>query len=57
LEAEERKKLEEAEKAYKAQLQEEKHWREKGKRKASVVVEDDEDMEREPSSSNKILSD
>jgi hypothetical protein len=48
LEVEERKKLEEVEKAYKAQLQEEKHWREKGKRKTSVVEEDDEDMEREP---------
>jgi primosomal protein N' len=53
LEAEERKKLEKAEKAYKTQLQEEKHQREKGKWKASVVEEDDEDMEREPSGSNK----
>jgi hypothetical protein len=57
LEAEERKKLEEAEKAYKAQLQEEKCQREKEKRKASVVAENDEDMEREPSSSNKEVSD
>jgi hypothetical protein len=57
LEVEERKKLEEAEKACKAQLQEEKHQREKGKWKASVVEEVDEDTEREPSGSNKKVSD
>jgi hypothetical protein len=57
LEAEERKKLEKAEKAYEAQLQEEKRQREKGKQKASIVEEDDEDMERKPSGSNKKVSD
>jgi hypothetical protein len=57
LEAEGRKKLEEAEKAYEAQLQEEKRQREKGKWKASIVEEDDEDAEREPSGSNKKVSD
>jgi hypothetical protein len=49
--------LEEAERAYEAQLQEEECQREKGKWKASVVEEDDEDMEREPSGSNKKVSD
>jgi hypothetical protein len=34
-----------------------KHWREKGKWKASVVEEDDKDTEREPSGSNKKASD
>jgi hypothetical protein len=57
LEEEKRKKLEEAERVYEAQLQEERHWREKGKQKASMVEEDDEDMEKEPSSSNRKVSD
>jgi hypothetical protein len=39
------------------QLQEERHWREKGKRKASEVVEDNEDTEKEPSDLNKKVSD
>jgi hypothetical protein len=57
LEEEKRKKLEEAERVYKAQLQEERCQREKGERKASVVEEDDEEMEREPSGSSKKVSD
>jgi RNA-binding protein 25 len=57
LEVEERTKLEEAEKAYKAQLQQEKHWREKEKRKVMEIKEDDKDMEKEPSGSNKKVSD
>jgi hypothetical protein len=57
LEEEKRKKLEEVERAYKVQLQEKRHWREKGKRKASEVVEVDEDMEKELSGSNKKVSD
>jgi hypothetical protein len=56
LEVEERKKLDKVEKAYEAQLQEEKRRREKKKWKASVVEEDEEDMEREPSGSNKKIS-
>jgi hypothetical protein len=57
LEEEKRKKLEEAERVYEAQLQEKRCWREKGKQKASVVEEDEEDMEKEPSGSNKKVSD
>jgi hypothetical protein len=53
---EKRKKLEEAEKAYEAQMQKIKHEREKGKRKASKVMEDDKDMGKEPSGSNKKVS-
>jgi RNA-binding protein 25 len=57
LEEEKRRKLEEAERAYEAQLQEEERQREKGKWKASMVEEYNEDMEREPSGSNKKVSD
>jgi hypothetical protein len=56
LEEEKRKKLEEAERVYEVQLQEERCQREKGKRKASVVKENEEDMEKEPSGSNKRVS-
>jgi hypothetical protein len=55
-EEEKKKKLEEVEKAYKVQLQEEKRWRDKGKRKASEVAEDNKDIEKEPSGSNKKVS-
>jgi hypothetical protein len=57
LEEEKRKKLEEAERVYKVQLQEERHWRKKGKQKASMVEENDEDTKKEPSGSNKKVSD
>jgi hypothetical protein len=57
LEEENRKKLEEVERVYKMQLQKKRHWKEKGKRKASMVEKDDEDMKKEPSSSNKKVSD
>jgi hypothetical protein len=55
-EAEKRKQLEEVKKAYKAQLQEEKHWKDKGKQKASEVAEDNEETEKEPSGSSKKVS-
>jgi hypothetical protein len=51
-----RKQLEEVEKVYKAQLQEEKHQKNKGKQKASKVAEDNKEMEKEPSGSNKKVS-
>jgi hypothetical protein len=54
---EKKEKLEEVEKAYKAQLQEERCQREKGKWKATEVKEDDKEKEKEPSSSNKKVSD
>jgi hypothetical protein len=57
LEEEKRRKLEEAEKAYEVQLQKKKHWREKRKWKASKVAEDNKEMEKEPSGSNKKVSD
>jgi hypothetical protein len=57
LEEEKRKKLEEVERAYEVQLQEERCQRKKGKWKASEVAEDDEDTEKEPSGSNKKVSD
>jgi hypothetical protein len=38
-------------------LQEERHWREKRKWKASEVAEDNEDGEKELSGSNKKVSD
>jgi hypothetical protein len=57
LEEEKRKKLEEAERVYEAQLQEERCQREKGKWKASMVEEDEEDTKKEPSGSNKKVSD
>jgi hypothetical protein len=53
---EKKRKLEEAEKAYEAQLQEEKRQREKGKRKALEVEENNEEIEKEPGSSNKKVS-
>jgi hypothetical protein len=37
-------------------LQEEKCQRDKGKQKALEIVEDDEETEKEPSSSNKKVS-
>jgi hypothetical protein len=37
-------------------LAEEKGWREKGKWKVMEVEEDEEDMEKEPSGSNKKVS-
>jgi hypothetical protein len=53
---EKHRKLEEAEKAYEAQSQKEKCWKEKGKQKALEIVEDDEEAEKEPGGSNKKVS-
>jgi hypothetical protein len=49
--------LEKAEKAYEAQLQEEKRQRDEEKQKASEVAEKDEEMEKELSGSNEKVSD
>jgi hypothetical protein len=56
-EAEKRKKLEEAERVYEAHLQEEERWKEKGEQNVTKAVEDDEEMEKELSGSNKKVSD
>jgi hypothetical protein len=56
-EAEKCRKLEEAEKAYKTCLQEEKCQKEKRKQKASEVAEDDKEAEKELSGLNKKVSD